>query len=137
MENDYEVALALEKQFSSDRIVVAPFFEDPLEAKNYIAGLDFFLGARMHSCIAAFSSGVPVYPMAYSRKFNGLFAHTLDYTCMGDMVHQSEEEILQGISDAYDHRNQLQQQVSERMKGIVSEKRELLTTFTKEFLHLE
>lgn len=137
VENDYEVALTLEKQFCSDRIVVAPFFEDPLEAKNYISGLDFFLGARMHSCIAAFSSGVPVYPMAYSRKFNGLFAQTLDYSCMGDMVHQSEEEILQGISDAYDRRNQLQQQVSERMKGIVSEKREQLTTFTKEFLDLE
>lgn len=40
--------------------------------------MDFFTGARMHSTIAAFSSGVPVVPVAYSRKFNGLY-DTLKY----------------------------------------------------------
>ena len=38
--------------------VLAPRFSTPSEAKTYIAGLDFFMGARMHACIAAFSSGV-------------------------------------------------------------------------------
>lgn len=137
VENDYEVSIALEKQFKSDRIVVAPFFEDPIEAKNYISGLDFFIGARMHSCIAAFSSGVPVYPMAYSRKFNGLFAQTLDYSYMGDMVHQSEKKIVQGVSHAYDNRKQLKELISERMNGIVREKQDLLTSLMKEFLGLE
>lgn len=51
----------------------APKFSSPIEAKSYIAGLDFFTGARMHATIAAFSSGVPVVPVAYSRKFNGLY----------------------------------------------------------------
>jgi polysaccharide pyruvyl transferase WcaK-like protein len=32
----------------------------------------------MHSTIGAFSAGVPVIPVAYSRKFNGLF-NTLEY----------------------------------------------------------
>ena len=36
--------------------VLAPAFDSPSAAKTYIAGLDFFLGARMHACIAAFSS---------------------------------------------------------------------------------
>jgi polysaccharide pyruvyl transferase WcaK-like protein len=65
--------------------VLAPAFDSPSQAKSYIAGMDFFLGARMHACIAAFSAGVPVVPMAYSRKFAGLFGalgydHTVDCT---------------------------------------------------------
>jgi len=60
--------------------------------------------------------------MAYSRKFNGLFAQTLDYSYMGDMVHQSEKKIIQGVSHAYDNRKQLKELISERMNGIVREK---------------
>ena len=48
-------------------------FDTPVEAKNLISCMDVFIGARMHATIAAFSSGVPVIPTAYSRKFIGLF----------------------------------------------------------------
>jgi polysaccharide pyruvyl transferase WcaK-like protein len=82
-EDDRRATLALAEEFPGT--VLAPAFESPSEAKTYIAGLDFFMGARMHACIAAFSSGVPVVPMAYSRKFAGLFGalgydHTVDCT---------------------------------------------------------
>ena len=53
-------------------------FESAIEAKSYIASMDLFSGARMHATIAATSSGVPVIPVAYSRKFNGLY-DTLKY----------------------------------------------------------
>ena len=59
-------------------VCVAPKFSSPIEAKSYISGMDFFIGARMHSTIAAFSSGVPVVPIAYSRKVNGLY-NSLEY----------------------------------------------------------
>lgn len=52
----------------------APRFRDAVEAKSFISGLDFFAGARMHACIAAMSTGVALAPIAYSRKFNGLFS---------------------------------------------------------------
>ena len=58
----------------------APDFAGPSEAKSYISGLDLLIAARMHACIAAFSSGVPVLPIAYSRKFMGLFGELLAYT---------------------------------------------------------
>ncbi len=48
-------------------------FASPSAAKSHIAGLDALVGARMHACIAAFSSGVAVVPVSYSRKFEGLF----------------------------------------------------------------
>ena len=64
-------------------VMRAPNFKSPSEAKSFISGLDFLTGARMHACIAAFSSGVPVVPLAYSRKFNGLFT-SLNYTFYAD-----------------------------------------------------
>lgn len=55
------------------RAVRVGTFASPSAAKSYISGLDLLIAARMHACIAAFSAGVPVVPVAYSRKFTGLF----------------------------------------------------------------
>jgi polysaccharide pyruvyl transferase WcaK-like protein len=90
-EDDYSASEAIARAHPNVRL--APAFANPSEAKTYIAGLDFFMGARMHACIAAFSSGVPVIPMAYSRKFAGLFGslgydHTVDCTTEdADAIH--------------------------------------------------
>jgi len=53
-------------------IVVDPF-DTAITAKSFISGMDVFTGARMHATIAAYSSGVPVIPFSYSRKFEGLY----------------------------------------------------------------
>lgn len=76
IEDDYQICESLAA--SNEKIILMPRSESPIEVKNYIAGMDAFIGARMHSTIGAFSSGVPVVPVAYSRKFNGLF-DTLNY----------------------------------------------------------
>ncbi len=70
-DNDGPVAGSLAEAFPN--VVLAPIFDGPSAAKSYISGLDFLAAGRMHACIAAFSSGVPVIPVAYSRKFSGLF----------------------------------------------------------------
>lgn len=106
VEDDHAASLALREEFPS--VTVAPAFTSPSEAKSYIAGLDFFMGARMHACIAAFSSGVPVVPMAYSRKFAGLFG-SLGYDETVDCTTQSAEEILARTFDAYGRRAELAQ----------------------------
>lgn len=76
IEDDYSACLELKKIFPE--CIVAPRFTNPIDAKNYISNMDYFTGARMHATIAAFSSGVPVTPYAYSRKFKGLYG-TLGY----------------------------------------------------------
>lgn len=76
IDDDYRVCQQLKEEFP--QVVLAPRFTSPIDAKSYISGMDVFSGARMHSTIGAFSSGVPVIPVAYSRKFNGLY-DTLDY----------------------------------------------------------
>jgi len=98
MEDDARASQALLPEFPG--LVLAPSFATPSEAKTYIAGMDFFMGARMHACIAAFSSGVPVVPMAYSRKFEGLFG-SIGYARTVDCTTESSAEILAKIIAAY------------------------------------
>jgi polysaccharide pyruvyl transferase WcaK-like protein len=103
-EDDYRASAALAAEFPGS--VLAPAFATPSEAKTYIAGLDFFMGARMHACIAAFSSGVPVVPMAYSRKFAGLFG-SLGYDRTVDCTAEDGPTILAKITAAWDLREEL------------------------------
>ncbi|MWD30164.1 polysaccharide pyruvyl transferase family protein [Aquicoccus sp. SCR17] len=109
VEDDYQACIDLQKEFPET--VVAPAFKTPSEAKTYISCLDFFLGARMHACIAAFSSGVPVIPMAYSRKFSGLFG-ALGYNRVVDCKTDSLEEALDKVSRAFEERDVLKEEVS-------------------------
>jgi colanic acid/amylovoran biosynthesis protein len=46
---------------------------DQHEIKGIIGQCDFFVGSRMHACIAALSQGIPTVGVAYSRKFAGVF----------------------------------------------------------------
>lgn len=104
VEDDQRVCEALAAELPG--AVAAPAFGHPSEAKSYIAGLDFFMGARMHACIAAFSSGVPVLPMAYSRKFAGLFG-TLGYDALADCREETAEAILARAEAAFEDREAL------------------------------
>lgn len=129
VEDDYQACLNLQKDFPD--VTVAPAFETPSEAKSYIAGLDFFMGARMHACIAAFSSGVPVVPMAYSRKFEGLFG-TLGYHETVDCTSDSSDEIKTRIFAAYEDRAALQV----RMAAALTEGREKLQRYEEALVAL-
>lgn len=98
VEDDCAAAAQLQEKYPALRL--APRFRSPSEAKSFISGMDFFSGARMHACIAAFSSGVPVVPMAYSRKFNGLF-NSLGYTCILDCLKMNNEQGLALFKQAF------------------------------------
>ncbi len=115
IEDDHRVGEALGQEFPGT--VVSPFFDSPSEAKSYIAGLDFFVGARMHATIAAFSSGVPVVPMAYSRKFIGVFG-TLGYDHVADCKTDTAEDILARIRDGFENRAVLAAEVAKGMTRV-------------------
>ena len=108
-EDDLSACRHLADEFEG--VQVAPAFASPSEAKSYIAGLDFFMGARMHACIAAFSSGVPVIPMAYSRKFAGLFG-TLGYDHTVDCRSEPGDAIFDRIVGAFGDRVRLAQETA-------------------------
>lgn len=130
LEDDLRACESLAEEFPEARL--APAFESPSEAKSYIAGLDFFVGARMHACIAALSSGVAVVPMAYSRKFASLFdslgyRHTVDCTCQdADQVKQhilsdfeQREVLAEEAKLATFHGRQLLRRYEDRLEAIL------------------
>jgi polysaccharide pyruvyl transferase WcaK-like protein len=71
----------------------------------------------MHACIAAFSSGVPVIPMAYSRKFNGLFG-TLGYEHVADCKKESGEMVVKRIMEALAQRDAIQRDVAASLQHV-------------------
>ena len=115
VEDDQRVGERLAEEFPGS--IAAPVFHSPSEAKSYIAGLDFFMAARMHAAIAAFSSGVPVIPMAYSRKFIGVFG-TLGYDHVADCKADTNDEIFTRIAEGFENRDALAAEVAEGMKNV-------------------
>ena len=108
-EDDFSVSQALQKRYPA--LKLAPRFRGPIEAKSYISGLDFFIGARMHATIGAFSAGVPVVPLAYSRKFAGLY-QSLDYHRVVDLKTETTESALTAVLAHLDEREQLKAEVA-------------------------
>ncbi|MFA6832245.1 MAG: polysaccharide pyruvyl transferase family protein, partial [Bacteroidaceae bacterium] len=136
IENDYAVSYDLCEEYDNPNITLSPLFLDPAAAKSYISGMDFFMGARMHATIAAFSSGVPVVPMAYSRKFNGLFIDTLDYPHLVDLKVDRPEDTLTKIKDGFAHRDALRKEIKSQNETIVDERKNLLIENLKSFFHI-
>jgi polysaccharide pyruvyl transferase WcaK-like protein len=91
-ENDYRICQELEKEYSG-RVVLAPSFQTSIDAKSYISNMDIFLGSRMHSTIAAISSGVATIPFSYAYKFETLYSH-IGYPYVLHATKISTEEAL-------------------------------------------
>jgi len=92
IENDLIACEEVASEYESF-VNVAPIFEDPIEAKGFISGMDMFIGSRMHATIAAFSVNIPTIPIAYSRKFEGLFAN-LNYEYVVDATKVTTNEAI-------------------------------------------
>lgn len=103
-DDDERLAQRLAEEFPGT--VLVPNFRDPCDAKSYISSLDFLVAGRMHACIAAFSSGTPVVPVSYSRKFSGLFG-LLDYDHVLPMQGMTVEGAVRQVLDALENRTEL------------------------------
>jgi polysaccharide pyruvyl transferase WcaK-like protein len=85
-------------------------FLDASNAKSFVSSLDFVIAARMHACVAALSSGVPVVPVAYSRKFAGLFGG-LGYDVEIPVSGLDTDGAVKAIVELSEQRNALQAKV--------------------------
>lgn len=104
VENDFD---ACRKVFQSlakrekERTVVLDDGYDQNEIKYLIGQCDFFMGARMHSTIAALSQCVPSVGMAYSEKFAGVFQTVGAENSVIDMRKHDIPVILKRIQDIF------------------------------------
>lgn len=87
-----------------------PDFSNSITAKSFISSLDIVVAARMHACVAALSSGVPVVPVAYSRKFAGLFGG-IGYDVEVPVQGLSTDDVVQKIFGLLEQRENLEMKV--------------------------
>jgi len=86
---------------------------------KYVIGLcDFFIGARMHACIAAVSQNIPTVPVAYSDKFVGVMQTVGIGRNVVDPRNMSEEEMLSVIDRVFEQRALVRQQLEHKIPQV-------------------
>lgn len=98
---------------------------DQHEIKGVIGSCDFFIGSRMHACIAALSQGVPCVGIAYSMKFAGVFESVgmTDWVVDGRSTDQAEA--IARIITLYRERDQVRQGLKQRSEAARTRLREV------------
>lgn len=81
------------------------------EIKYIIGQCDFFIGSRMHACIAAVSQCVPAVSIAYSDKFTGVMETLGAEFLVADARKMEKAEILKTVDQAFERRNAIRQQL--------------------------
>lgn len=120
---------ALEPRFRS-RVHVLQGEFDQSEIKGIIGTCEFFVGSRMHSCIAALSQGIPTVGVAYSKKFQGVFESVGAEHAVIDGRDYEAQTAVNEVMKLYEAREQWRSTLSER----VSQARDRLRTCFAEML---
>lgn len=106
------------KERYDGRLLIASGEYNQSEVK-YIIGLsDFFIGSRMHACIAALSQSVPTVSIAYSSKFIGVMQTIGVAELVADPRKLSKEEIFRVISDAFEKKARLRGHLERTMPSV-------------------
>ena len=87
---------------------------DQHEIKWIIGQCDFFIGSRMHSCIAALSQGVPCVGVAYSMKFAGVFGSVGMEKWVVDARSTGQGDAVDRIFSLYNQRNDVRHELMRR-----------------------
>jgi polysaccharide pyruvyl transferase WcaK-like protein len=91
------------------------------ELKWIIGRTHFFIGSRMHACIAALSQYVPAVGLAYSQKFLGVFESAGVGDAIIDLRTADVEDTLTRVLSALDRRAGLQTQLMSQIPAIQSD----------------
>jgi colanic acid/amylovoran biosynthesis protein len=101
---------------------------DQHEVKYVIGQCDFFLGSRMHACIAALSQCVPSVPLAYSKKFLGVMRSIEMDAVVADLREEDEAQVIDRLTKAYDSRQRIREELELKMPEV---KRRVLGLFSQ------
>lgn len=86
---------------------------------KYIIGLcDFFIGSRMHACIAALSQSIPAIGLAYSQKFWGVFESVGLANCVADVRSIDTKGVLQKINTMLGKRQEIKRHLQDNIPQV-------------------
>ncbi len=91
---------------------------DQSEIKHVIGQCDFFVGSRMHACIAAISQSVPAISLAYSGKFLGLMETVGAGALVMDLTRLNLEQVLARTGEIFENRLMVRRALERRMPQV-------------------
>jgi len=100
-------------QRHTGRVFIAGNIYDQSEIKYVISLCDFFMGSRMHSCIAALSQMVPAVALAYSSKFSGVFDSVGAGDLVVDLRDQPNQRAIASVTEAFRRRHAIASRLSQ------------------------
>ena len=124
VDNSESDTVACQKVFNEsenrlkERLQVISQEYDQHELKALIGRCDFFIGSRMHACIAALSQCVPAVGLAYSRKFRGVFESIGVEELVLDLRKHDHKYILETLDQAYEQREYFRAQLQKKMPSV-------------------
>lgn len=101
-----------------ERVIILPGGLNAGETKWCIGRLGWFCGTRMHSTIAALSSGVPAAAIAYSGKTRGVFATCGQEEWVVDARMVSGEELAERVLRSWHARVHVAEALSGRLPAV-------------------
>jgi polysaccharide pyruvyl transferase WcaK-like protein len=109
-----------------DKLFLARGMYNQNEIKYIIGMCDFFIGARMHACIAALSQCIPAVGIAYSKKFKGVFETVGLQHLVADPRVLDKKAIFEIVDQALEDRNNTRAMLQALMPEV---RREILNIF--------
>jgi colanic acid/amylovoran biosynthesis protein len=131
VESDPEACRLLKSKLSADvqdRVHLVTGEYDQSEIKYIIGQCSFFIGSRMHACIAALSQGIPAVGVAYSKKFLGVFRSVGMESCVVDGRECDSAEAVARIARIFQNRDEVRAKLKPALE---SAKAHLTQTFTR------
>jgi len=128
-ENDLHACLDVRDRLAQtypDRLFVVQGDYDQAQIKHIIGLCHFFLGARMHSCIAALSQCIPAIGLAYSKKFRGVFETVGAADLVLDMRSAGVDEIVGAVEKVFASRDAVTERLRRRVPSAQQQVRDLL-----------
>lgn len=86
------------------RVMSLPRGLDAMQTKSVIASCEWFLGARMHSTIAALSQSIPAAAVGYSDKTAGVFATCKVQDEVVDARKHTTEDLVDALWERWERR---------------------------------
>ncbi len=106
---------------------------DQSEIKHVIGRCSFFIGSRMHACIAAASQCIPTVPLAYSRKFAGVFESIGQADATAHLGVLGTSSVLEHVMNSFDMRKTIADCLQTRLPLV---RRLVLSTFGADGAHV-
>lgn len=102
------------------RLLLATAANNQRTAKALIGNCDFFIGSRMHACIAALSQTVPAVGVAYSDKFAGVMRSLELERLVIDIREENEAHAVERIAALLATRDEIRAHLQQTIPTVIA-----------------